>query len=178
MKAVKCMKMCLAAIVMLGFASCGQNEPETPTLTPIITESQVKSYFPYGNGDRIVFFNDLIGDITYTVSEATFNTNASNMEANVTMFGTNYLGEQLYFITLKAEVANKRILKIEFSQGIEEPQLTNATSKTGSYVYEASESSELSQSITLSDGSIIKQEEGLVYFVDFDAEKWYFKKRL
>ncbi len=31
MKAVKFMKMCLAAIVMLGFASCGQNEPETPT---------------------------------------------------------------------------------------------------------------------------------------------------
>ena len=172
---MKTLKVCFFVLCGALLLACGG--PEEPTQK--ITEEQFKSYFPYSNGDRMVFFNDLIGDVTYTVLESSSINSANKMNIKVTMVGTNYLGEQLYFILLNGEVADNKIIKIEFSQGLEDSMNTNGTiPANGSYVFDVSAGETLPSVITLSDGSIIEQDKGITYFVDFDSEKWYFKKRL
>jgi hypothetical protein len=154
--------------------ACGGSEGPSQT----ITEAQLKSYFPYSNGDRIVFFNDLMGDVTYTVLESTLRDSSHIMNVNVTMVGANYMGEQLYYLVMNAKVTDNKIIKIDFFQGLESSPNANELSDGESFVYDVSADGELPSIITLSKGSVIQRDKGITSFIDFDSEKWYFKKRL
>ena len=184
----KLLLLLAGCVVMFGCKSA--DEPQTSTGEPqnekMITEQVLKSYFPYKNGDRIVYFNDLIGDMNYTVVESAFRNESDKMILSVNMFGYDVMGNQLCILSLVGEVTEKHLLKIEYTQGLNNSpsensvqQLNNVPSSTsGSFVFKKKKKGNLPATITLSDGSIIKQNEGLTYFIDFDTEKWYFKKRL
>ena len=176
-------KLFLFLLICFVFAGCDKkNEPTQIS----ISEDLLKSYFPYQNGDRLTFFNDLMGNVNYTVLESSFRKEEGKMIVTVNMTGANYKGEQLYFILLDAVVENEHVLTINYRQSLQESSQTNSllsanavsNSTNGSFTYDAETGSELPKTITLSDGSIIKQNEGLTYFIDYDSEKWYFKKRL
>ena len=171
---MKNLKFSILLLCSMFLLACGGSGEPSQT----ITEAQLKSYFPYSNGDRIVFYNDLMGDVTYTVLESALRDSSNIKNVNVTMVGTNYMGEQLYYLVLHAKVTDKKILKIDFFQGLESSPKTNELSGGESFVYDVSADGELPSIITLSKGSIIQRDKGITSFVDFDSEKWYFKKRL
>lgn len=159
-------------------------EPEPqpqPEQVDTIGQDMLLSYFPYKTADRIVYYNDLIGNINYTVVESRFTKEDSVMHVSVMMWGVDMIDPELFYvIKIEAQVTNRQVLQVDFTYtldtGSEETAEWNVA--RGSYTYDAASKEKLPASITLSNGSIIKQNEGLIYFVDYDAEKWYFNKRL
>lgn len=160
------------------FACKPAEEPQTNT----ISEELLKSYFPYQETDRIAFFNDLIGDMNYTVVKTSFLNEEGQMILTVVMEGANIRGDKLCHLSLQAIVTENHILNIGYNQALISDDMINAnnisSSASGTFVYDVQKDGNLPQTIKLSNESIIKQQEGLTYFLDYDSEKWYFKKRL
>ena len=71
-----------------------------------------------------------------------------------------------------AEVTNGTLLKINFQQ------ITGGAFEiNGSYTYDATKGKEIPETITLSNGAIIKKDVGLYYYKDTDFLEWTFYRR-
>ena len=179
MKATKLLLIALSCMLIVGCKK-SQNEPEESQpqgTTTVITEDQLKSYFPYAVGDKIVFRNDdQFYDYTYTVKVYSFTNQAGKMNLIVSMKGSDSssIDPEVLSIELKAEVTDNKILKIDFENSIKNMPKSIVT---GTYTYDASKEDELLEKITLSNGAIIKEKKGLVYYEDYESGEWYFLKR-
>ena len=171
----------LIALSCLLVVGCKKSEekndptPPEPTFTKI-TEDQLKSYFPYAVDDKIIFRSNLTrNDHTYTVQECSFTNKAGKMNLAVSMKGREpFADHDQLTIELKAEVTDNKILKIDFLQYL---IVQPASRTTGSYTYDASKNDSLPATITLSDGTVIKQDKGLSSYIDYDSEEWAFLRR-
>lgn len=174
MKARTFLFIVLSCLLVVGCKK-SQNEPEEPLPqeTPtVITEEQLMSYFPYKNGDRILFERYDLEKVIYTVEDVKTSKDAGKIHLDISMSGTEYLDPTTpYYITLTAEVTDKQF-KIDFSQ-----QLYVFPATKGNYVYEG-KGEELPETITFSNNAVIKKDKGLIYYKDADSGEWNFLKRL
>lgn len=175
MKATKLLLILLSCMLVVG---CKKNntedEPTPPTpQTDTISAEQLKSYFPYKNMDKIVFRSTYAagGDVTYTVISSKLSYEKNNMQLITTMSGTDY-DKTNYFISLKGVVTDGTLLQIDFQQ-----ITANAFEIKGNYTYDATKEKELPETITLSNGAIIKKNTGLYYYKDTDLLEWTFYRR-
>lgn len=167
MKARTFLFIVLSCLLIVGCKK-SQNEPEESTPT-VITEEQLMSYFPYKNADRLVFRSSTY-DVTYTVLECRATKSDDEMIVNVSMTGSTYMTDGYYMI-VKIVVTDQQ-LKMDFSQNIAD------IGTEGTYLLDLSKGEKLPETIILSNNAVIKQNEGIVSYIDGYSDKWNFLKRL
>lgn len=173
MKTTKLLLIVLSCMLIIG---CKKNsdEPTPPSQqTDTISTEQLQSYFPYKNTDKIVFRSNRAagGDVTYTVISSKLSYEKNSMQLIATMSGTDY-DKTPYFISLKGVVTDGTLLQIDFQQ-----ITANAFEIKGNYTYDATKEKEIPETITLSNGAIIKKNIGLYYYKDRDLLEWWFHRR-
>jgi hypothetical protein len=177
MKAKTLLLIALSSLLIVGCKKSEENNEPTspePSFTKI-TEEQLKSYFPYAVDDKIIFSNEGFSNLTYTVKDCLFNNKAGKMKLAVSMNGrADFSDHDATTIELNAEVTDNKILKIDFLEYlINQP----SAKTTGTFTYDASKNDSLPEQIVLSNGAIIKQDKGLVYYEDCYSYKWSFWRR-
>ena len=114
--------------------------PPAPQTDTISTEL-LKSYFPYKNMDKIVFECHGNPDVTYTVVDAKTTYANKKLQLTTTMNGSD-VKSGTYFVSLKAEVTNGTLLKINFQQ------ITGGAFEiNGSYTYDATKEKEIPENV-------------------------------
>lgn len=174
MKATKLLLLVLSCMLVIGCKkNKSEDEPTQPTQqTDTISTQMLQSYFPYKNLDKIVFESRGTSDVTYTVIDAKTTYGNKKLQLTTTMNGSDGRNNGTYFVSLKAEVTNGTLLKINFQQ------ITGGAFEiNGSYTYDATKEQELPETITLSNGAIIKKNIGLYYYKDTGFLEWTFYKR-
>ena len=172
MKATKLLLIILSCMLVIGCKRNNSDEPTPPSQqTDTISIELLKSYFPYKNMDKIVFESHGTADVTYTVIDAKTTYENKKLLLTTTMNGSDGRSG-IYFVSLKAEMTNGTLLKISFQQ------ITGSAFEiNGSYTYDATKEKEIPETITLSNGAIIKKNIGLYYYKDTDLLEWTFYRR-
>ena len=173
MKATKLLLIVLSCMLVIGCKKNKSDDEPTPPAqqTDTISAQVVQSYFPYKNMDKIVFESRGTADVTYTVVDAKTTYGNKKLQFTTTMNGSDGRGGT-YFVSLKAEVTNGTLLNINFQQ------ITGGAFEiNGSYTYDATKEKEIPETITLSNGAIIKKNVGLYYYKDTDFLEWTFYRR-
>lgn len=173
MKATKLLLLVLSCMLVIGCKkNKSEDEPAQPAQqTDTISAQVVQSYFPYKNMDKIVFECYGNPDVTYTVVDAKTTYANKKLQLTTTMNGSD-VKSGTYFVSLKAEVTNGTLLNINFQQ------ITGGAFEiNGSYTYDATKGKEIPETITLSNGAIIKKNVGLYYYKDTDFLEWTFYRR-
>ena len=173
MKAAKLLLIVLSCMLVIGCKKNKSDDELTPPApqTDTISTELLKSYFPYKNMDKIVFECHGNPDVTYTVVDAKTTYANKKLQLTTTMNGSD-VKSGTYFVSLKAEVTNGTLLKINFQQ------ITGGAFEiNGSYTYDATKEKEIPETITLSNGAIIKKNVGLYYYKDTDFLEWTFYRR-
>lgn len=168
----------LSCLVILASCKDTKNEPESSEQKPqtqqidTIGIELLKSYFPYQMDDRITYYKGTTGiNVYYTVVESSFWKQNDKMMVAVKMTGTDYVDQ--HFLSLYATVTKNQVLDIEFYAYTNSDEF----STQGNYTYDAVSGKPLPETITLSNGAIIKKDEGLIYFLDSDFVDWHFRRR-
>ena len=174
MKATKLLLIVLSCMLVIGCKKNKSDDEPTPPApqTDTISTELLKSYFPYKNMDKIVFESRGSADVIYTVITAKTIYENKKLQLTTTMNGVDDIRSGTYFVSLKAEVTNGTLLKINFQQ------ITGGAFEiNGSYTYDATKGKEIPETITLSNGAIIKKNVGLYYYKDTDFLEWTFYRR-
>ena len=168
----------LGCFALISCNKQSKNEPASPSESggsaATISESTLKSYFPYEKGDRIKYLGYFV-NMTYTVSDAVYTTYENNKKIKISMKGSDLTGDYETDMQLVGTVTDNTKLQIDFHINV---SAAPAYEAKGTYSFDASKGDKLPESITLSNGSIIKQNEGLTYFKDYEGEEWNFSRRL
>lgn len=173
MKATKLLLIALSCMLIIGCKRNNTEDEPTPpaSQTDTISAAELQSYFPYKNMDKIVFESHGTADVTYTVIDAKTTYENKKLLLTTTMNGSDGRSG-IYFVSLKAEVTNGTLLKINFQQ------ITGGAFEiNGSYTYDATKEKEIPETITLSNSAIIKKNIGLYYYKDTDLLEWTFYRR-
>lgn len=169
--------ICFVTMFLVACNKENQNAPEE-----VISKSVLKSYFPYEKGDKMMYRNpNILNDIVYEVISTDYIEKNGQKTLNVSMRGvpTVVYADGDYILNLSAEVTGKS-LSVSFYQGLDVvSDLPIAIDVEDKYVYELkNELDSLPNKLIFPKGSVIKKDEGLLIYYDFDEVKWNFLKRL
>lgn len=174
MKATQLLLLVLSCMLIVG---CKNNETEdepTPpvTQTDTISATELQSYFPYKNMDKLDFVAGGGDLVLYIVTKSQLSYENKRMLLSTVLDGTQFGdSSHKYNLSLNAEVTNGTVLKVDFLY--KEPY---AGELKASYTHDITKDGDIPEEITFSSEDVkvtIKKDKGLTCFYEMLSHwKW------